>query len=169
MKIPGFRPKIPDSPQRTGFIDEQINEAMARGDFNNLKGQGKPLQLRGDLTKLDEMRQKLRGDANYGAPWEEVRREIEHATGRAEAELKRAVEFRRAGLQSPKANPAKIEADFAVHLRNVQTQIEAVNSLVLKHNLLLPPQIPHLYRSRLRLSTLLEKIAPELQSTYSDA
>jgi DnaJ family protein C protein 28 len=167
MKIP-FR-KIPDSPERKGFVEEQINEAMARGDFQNLKGKGEPLQLRGDLSKADEMRQKLRRDASYGLPWEEVRREIETMTGRAENELRRAVHFRAAGLASPKSDKAKIEADFREHLKRVEEAIGAVNSLVLKHNLLLPSQLPRLYRARLQMRSLVEQVAPELIAVLGDS
>jgi len=159
MRIP-FR-KV-DAPQRKGFVEEQINEAMARGEFQNLDGQGQPLQLRGDLSKRDEMRQKLRGDAGYGIPWEEVAREIETQTKRAEALLLRAVQFREAGLASSKSDKAKIESDFRVHLGKVDEAIVGVNSLVLKHNLLLPSLLPHLYRARLTFDALAERVAPEL-------
>ncbi len=161
MRIP-FR-KMPDAPQRAGYVEEQINEAIARGEFNDLKGQGKPLTLRGDLTKVDEMRQKLRGDAGYGVPWEEVAREIEVMTRRAESELLRAIEFRAAGLASSKSDKGRIEADFRTHLGRVETAIGVVNSLVLKHNLLLPQILPHLYRRRLHMETLVERVAPEMK------
>jgi len=160
MRIP-FR-KV-DAPQRKGFVEEQVNEAIARGEFCNLKGKGEPLQLRGDLSKKDEMRQKLRGDAGYGIPWEEVAREIETQARRAENELARAVQFREAGLSSPKSDKAKIEEDFRGHLEKVDEAIRAVNSLVLKHNLLLPSLLPHLYRARLTREALFERVAPELR------
>lgn len=155
---------MPEAPQRSGYIDEQINEAIARGDFDNLNGKGRPLHLRGDLSKAAEMREKLRGDANFGAPWVEVGREIELATRRAETELCRALEFRRAGLDAPKADKFKIEADFRAALRNLETQISGVNSLILKHNLVLPPQLPQLHRVRLRLEHLVKSVAPELEA-----
>ncbi len=164
MRIP-FR-KVA-APERKGFVEEQINEAIARGEFQNLNGQGKPLQLRGDLSKKEVMREKLRGDAGYGVPWEEVGREIETMTRRAESELLRALEFRAAGLQSPKSDKAKIEGDFRVHLGRVEETIGAVNSLVLKHNLLLPQALPHLYRSRLKMEALVERVAPEAISLVS--
>lgn len=164
MRIP-FR-KLPDSPERKGFVEEQINEAMARGDFQNLKGKGQPLRLCGDLSKADEMRQKLRGDAGYGVPWEDVAREIETMTRRAENELRRAVEFREAGLASGKSDKAKIEADFGEHLKRVEEAIQVVNSLVLKHNLLLPSLLPHLYRPRLQMNALVERVAPELKALF---
>lgn len=124
------------------------------------------MPLRGDLSKKDEMRQKLRGDAGYGIPWEEVAREIEVMTRRAEAELRRAVEFRAAGYSSPRADKTKIEADFGEHLKRVESAIGAVNSLVLKHNLLLPSQLPHLYRARLQMKALVGQVAPELIEVF---
>lgn len=160
MKIP-FR-KVA-APERKGFVEEQINEAMARGEFQNLKGKGQPLQLRGDLSQKAEMRQKLRDNAGYGVPWEEVAREIETMTKRAEEELRRALAFREAGLSSNKSDKSKIEADFREHLKGVEAAIAAVNSLVLKHNVLLPSQLPHLYRARLRLEHLVESVAPEME------
>jgi hypothetical protein len=159
VKMP-FR-KVPDKPQRSGVVDEQIDEAIERGEFDNLRGKGKPLDLSGDLANNHAMRTKIRHNAGFTAPWEDVAREIEIATSRAESSARRAWEFRLAGLKSSKANPAKIEADFEAARREVQTQIAAVNSLILKYNLLIPPLLPHLHRVRLRENQVWEKIAPE--------
>ena len=159
MKLP-FR-KLPDKPQRHGFVDEQIDEAIKKGEFDNLQGKGKPLQLLGDLSDKKLMRAKIRQDAGFGAPWEDVAREIEVATQRANSSARRAWEFREAGLRSKKADPARIEADFERARREVETQIAAVNSLILKYNLLIPPLLPHLHRVRLKSGEIWEKIAPD--------
>ena len=156
--------KMPSGPQRRGHVEEQIDEAIARGEFENLKGKGKPLKLWGDLTDRRVMREKLARDVGEGAPWEAVAAEIEHLTRRAEAELRRALEFRRAGLASPRADKAKIESDFRAQLRAVETSIQAVNSQILRHNLLIPTALPKLHRPRLKLSELLEKWAPEVKT-----
>lgn len=154
--------KIPQGPQRRGHVEEQIDEAIARGEFENLKGKGEPLQLWGDLADRRVMREKLARDVGEGAPWEGVAREIELLTARAESQFKRALEFRRAGLRSPRADPAVIEADFAAHLCEVETSIKAVNSQISRHNLLIPSALPRLHRVRLKLSDWIEKWAPEL-------
>lgn len=155
MKLP-FR-KLPDKPQRQGFVDEQIDEAIKRGDFDNLQGQGKPLNLHGDLSDAKAMRAKIRADANYSAPWQDVAREIEVATGRVTQAARRAQEFRRAGLRSKKADTGKIEADFEAARREIETQIAGVNSLILKYNLLIPPLLPHLHRVRLKSADVWEE------------
>ena len=154
--------KIPQGPQRKGHVEEQIDEAIGRGEFENLKGKGQPLKLWGDLTDRRVMRQKLAREDHQSAPWEDVAREVDHLSARAESELKRALEFRRAGLASPRADPAKIEADFRAHLRALEVTIKAVNSQILRHNLLIPSALPRLHRARLKLSDLMQKWAPEL-------
>lgn len=155
--------RLPEKPRRHGYVDEQINEAMARGDFENLKGKGEPLDLKGDLSDRATMRTKLRHDAGYTAPWEEVAREIGSLTQKAETELRRAVQFYRAGISAPKANIAKIEADFRAALKQVQVAVQAANSAILRHNLLLPQQLPHLYKRRVQLSELMNIVAPDLK------
>ncbi len=139
-------------------MDEQIDEAMKRGDFDNLRGKGKPLDLHGDLSDKKAMRAKIRADAGYTAPWEDVAREIEVATERVHRSARRAHEFRLAGLRSKKADKLKIEADFTASRREIEFQIAGVNSLILKYNLLIPPLLPHLHRVRLKSSDVWDKI-----------
>ena len=158
MKLP-FR--IPDKPQRSGLSDQQIDEAIQRGEFDNLRGKGKPLNLAGDLSDKNAMRTKIRHDNGFSAPWEEVGREIEAATRRVESAARLAWEFRLAGLRSKKSDPSRIEADFERACRDIEAQVGAVNSLILKHNLLFPPQLPHLHRVRLKVGDIWEKVAPE--------
>ncbi len=160
MKLP-FR-NLPDKPQRQGFAEEQIDEAMKRGDFDNLRGQGQPLDLHGDLSDQKAMRAKIRADANFSAPWQDVAREIEVATARVHQSARRAHEFRLAGLRSKKADAPKIEADFVAARREVEVQIAGVNSLILKYNLLTPPLLPHLHRVRLKSADVWQNIAPEI-------
>ena len=155
--------KLPDQPQRRGHAEEQIDEAIKRGEFDNLRGKGRPLQLWGDLTERRVMREKLAHDDRQSAPWEDVGRDIDALTRRVESEIKRALEFRRAGLGSKRADPAKIEADFRAQIRATAPQIQAINSQILRHNLLIPTAIPRLHRSRLKLSDLMARLAPEIE------
>ena len=155
--------KMPNGPQRRGHVEEQIDEAIKRGEFENLKGKGQPLKLWGDLTDRRVMREKLARDDHQSAPWESVAAEIEYLTRRVESDLKRALEFRRAGLASPRADKTKIESDFRAQLRAVEVSIKGVNSQILRHNLLIPTALPRLHRVRLKLSDLMEKWAPEIE------
>ena len=156
--------KMPDKPRWSGQTQEQIDEAIARGEFENLKGKGQPLKLWGDLAERRDMREKLARDhEQLSAPWDDAARAIDALTRRAQSEIKRALEFRRAGLISKKADPVKIEADFRAQIRATQTTIKAANSEILRHNLLIPPALPRLHRARLKLSDLMAQLAPEIR------
>ena len=156
--------KMPDKPRWRGHTEEQIDEAIARGEFENLKGKGQPLKLWGDLAERRVMREKLaRDNDQLSAPWDDAARAVDALTRRAESEIKRALEFRRAGLNSKKADAAKIEADFRAQIRATQSTIKAANSEILRHNLLIPSALPQLHRPRLKLSDLMARLAPEIQ------
>lgn len=155
--------KMPDKPQWRGQTEEQIDEAIKRGEFENLKGKGQPLKLWGDLAERRVMREKLAREDKLSAPWDDAARTVDSLSRRAESEIKRALEFRRAGLISKKADPAKIEADFRAQIRATQTTIKAANSEILRHNLLIPVALPRLHRPRLRLSDLMARLAPEVK------
>lgn len=154
---------MPDRPQRRGETEAQIDQAIGRGEFENLKGKGQPLKLWGDLAKQRDMSRKLNPEDSQIAPWDDAARAIEDLTRRAESEIKRALEFRRAGLISKRADPAKIEADFRAQIRATQTTIQAANSQILRHNLLIPTALPRLHRPRLKLSELMARLAPEIK------
>lgn len=146
--------RIPDKPQWRGVAEDAIDEAISRGEFANLKGKGKPLNIQGDLADKNVMRTKLRHDSGMAPAWEDIAREIERARALAVAEMKRALEFRNAGRKSARADQRKIEADFQQALLQVKARLEDVNSQILRHNLLLPRELPHLYRKRQQLEDL---------------
>ena len=125
-------------PKRPGVVEEQIEAAMKRGDFNNLKGKGRPLNLRGDLADPKTMGQKLRGDAGFSVPWEDVGAEIDGLATRLAQTLRRAA---RLGEGEEKRKV----------LSEAETLLRAANSRILHYNLIIPSQLPHLYRARLKL------------------
>jgi Domain of unknown function (DUF1992) len=53
-------------------VDEQIQEAMDRGEFENLPGKGKPLNLEEDAHVAPELRMAYRILKRAGIPPEEV-------------------------------------------------------------------------------------------------
>ena len=60
-------------------IDEQIRQAMQRGDFDDLPGKGKPLDL-GENPHVDpgwRMAYRILKENGYSLPWIENRRSIE--------------------------------------------------------------------------------------------
>ncbi|MDH3692881.1 MAG: DUF1992 domain-containing protein [Gammaproteobacteria bacterium] len=63
------------------IIESRIAEAMARGDFDNLPGEGKPLQLDDDSMVPEELRvaYRLLKNSNYLPPQIRLRHEIADA------------------------------------------------------------------------------------------
>jgi hypothetical protein len=70
---------------------EIIDEAIKRGDFDNLPGKGKPLNLNPkEVSDPTGIANGIRRNANLSTPWEMLRQEIDTAIDRAERELQAA-------------------------------------------------------------------------------
>lgn len=166
------RPHIPTQPL-DDLAAQAIRELEARGEWH-LPGKGKPLRLIGDLSDRATMSAKVRGDAGFAAPWEDVAREIDLALRDARLQLKRAFHSREAALNGTsrkrQLNVAAMEADWQRASSLFEKQIGACNSLILKFNLLIPPQVPQLHRPRLRVESLLHEmgLSPTQTETKSD-
>jgi DnaJ family protein C protein 28 len=138
---------------------EIIEEAMKRGDFDNLPGKGKPLNL--DSNELNDplgFASKIRKNANIGTPWEERQREIEALVTRAERDLKTTHEWRVRALQRPGADVQAVEAQWLRALETFRSHVQKINSKILTFNLHLPPQAGHLYKRRIQVEEALERL-----------
>jgi len=72
------------------YIEEQIQEAIARGEFANLPGTGKPLNLDDDPYAGDKSSAyRLLKNEGYAPPEIELLKEIRHETERIEQKLAR--------------------------------------------------------------------------------
>ena len=128
------------SPKRIGRVEEEIEEALKRGEFDNLKGKGRPLNLQGDFADAKYLGQKMRHDAGFGAPWQDVAQEIDGLTRRLHSTVRRA--------------RATMGEDSQKAWRDADELLKLVNSRILHFNLIIPPQLPHLYRARLKREEL---------------
>ena len=74
-----------------GAIDKQIREAMERGDFDNLKGQGKPLNLQRDpgVPEDWELAFNMLKNAGFAPDWIEARKEVNTTLEKLLAPLQR--------------------------------------------------------------------------------
>lgn len=94
------------------WVEEQIEEARERGEFDNLPGKGKPLDLRRDpYGDRDWLVQHVLKNANARPEWVELQREI------------------RAGVEWLRAHPD--------HPERAQ-KIREINRLIDRYNLLVP-------------------------------
>ncbi len=103
-----------DRPKRPKWISERVRdelqEAVDRGDFNNLPGHGKPLDLTRDDNPFvpDELKLAYRilSNAGIGVPWIEDRKDVD----RRRANLDRDVKLQGARVRTLTSNLARMPA-----------------------------------------------------------
>jgi DnaJ family protein C protein 28 len=115
----------------TKLVEDQIREAMARGEFANLAGAGRPLDLAENPYTPEELRlaYKILKDAGYAPLWIELHKEIEAdiaAAGRL------AENYRQLAVSggSVEASLAQLRATYAQRLAKINEKIKHFNLLV---------------------------------------
>lgn len=110
------------------LIDEQIQDAMRKGHFADLPGQGKPLKLDDDAHTPEHLRMahKLMRDNNIVPDWMAQGQELDAAREKLIEQVKRA-----ARLNAPAAVDAAREA------------AKKLNSQILSYNLKVPQGVAH--------------------------
>ncbi len=114
------------------LVEDQIAEAMARGEFANLPGAGKPLDLAENPYTPEELRlaYKILKDSGYAPLWIELHKEIEAditAAGRL------AENYRQLAASESLAGTA------LAYLRDTYTQrLAKINEKIKHFNLLVP-------------------------------
>jgi DnaJ homolog subfamily C member 28 len=108
------------------LIDQQIRQAEAEGQFRNLAGAGRPLDLDDDKDVPEELRVGFRmlKNAGYAPPWIELQKSIREDQAALEAWLARANQrWPRLG----EADRAALRAEYEQKLRDLNTQIAGYN------------------------------------------
>lgn len=144
------------------FIEEQIRDAMERGEFDNLKGRGKPQDLgahHGDPSL--EMAHKVMRDAGFVPAWLEMEREIEREQKEAEDALLRSWRWREAVRGDHIEDPRWIETEWRKARDLFEKRIATINQKILNFNLQLPQPLLHRQLPRLRLESEFEKLGVE--------
>lgn len=139
------------------YVDEQINQAMKSGKFDNLPGQGKPLNLKANphADPADELAYKLLKDNGYTPEWIERDKEIRQKVETARKQLRTAWQHHHAGLHGEQTWQKAI-ARFEVSLTEINRKIDDFNLIV---------PILSKQKSRLRLITEIENITESRKGT----
>jgi len=115
----------------TKLVEDQIREAMARGEFANLPGAGKPLDLAENPYTPEELRlaYKILKDSGYAPLWIELHKEIEADIAAADC---LAENYRQlAASESPAETAlAYLRATYAQRLAKINEKIKHFNLLV---------------------------------------
>lgn len=117
-------------------IDDQIRRAMEEGKFDNLPGKGKPLRLDDDSLEDPAWRtaHRILRNAGYSLPWIETRKQLETEQELAQAELRRAWEWR----QTQPGDDPERQAEWRRTVNRFQERIAALNKRIFSYNLEAP-------------------------------
>lgn len=138
------------------LIDAQIREAMERGDFDNLRGAGKPQNLARDPNVPEdwELAFNLLKNAGFAPDWIETRKEVDTAREKLYTPLYRF-------LQTPPSNQTEFAQQQTKLVQNFRAQAVELNRLIDIYNLKAPTSQVHLRRVRVEYE--IEKFLSESQ------
>lgn len=133
-----------------GAIDRQIREAMERGDFENLSGRGKPIDLGRNPYSPEEwdLAFKLLREAGFAPEWIEKGKEIREVESEISAPFQSYLN--RKGETGALA--ASIEAELVSEFRKKGAEL---NRLIDNYNLIAPS--PRLHHARIRIEEEIER------------
>lgn len=117
------------------LVEDLIQESMARGDFRNLSGAGKPLTKFEHNPYADPMTHNLNRiliDNGYQPPWVVTQRDIRETTARLRSKLLEG----RARLGDPMT--AKEQSQWEELCASAQEDLAKLNKMVDNYNLIVP-------------------------------
>lgn len=120
-------------------VDEQFNQAMQDGKFDNLPGKGKPLKLDDNPHSDPEWRvaHHMLQSGGFTLPWIESRQEIEQHLENARRDLQGAWErLQRKNHTNHLASNR--QAEWQQALDRFQTEVKVINQRIFTYNLETP-------------------------------
>ena len=120
-------------------IEEQIRKAMEEGQFQNLKGKGKPLNL-DDNPYADpdwKLAHHVIKSSGFTLPWIENRQEIDRESQALQIALQRAWEWRQ-DAHERKLPPDLVEGEWQRALQVFHSRVEQLNKKIRSYNLAVP-------------------------------
>ena len=125
--------------------DDPIKKALEEGQFDNLPGKGKPLNLE-DNPYADpewQLANHVLKNSGFSLPWIETRQEIEKELAQARADLRRTWEWRKAEATQNQLS-AQTEMQWQQGLGIFQAKVAALNKRIRDYNLQAPSDRFHL-------------------------
>jgi len=150
------------------WIDQQIRDAQERGDFDNLPGKGKPLNLESNPYAADrELAYKILRDAGYAPEWIELDKAIRGHVEQARATLSRSWEWYRASLDRlahrsdawAEGERCRLQGGWQRAVDAFQAEVKAINADIAGLNLKVPS--PRFQRAPLDAARELEQLTGE--------
>jgi DnaJ family protein C protein 28 len=136
------------------WLDKIIEDAIRKGQFDDLPGKGKPLNLDPNPHEDPEKRlaYKVLHDAGYKLPWIDERNEIEAAIKNAQTTLAREYDEYRATPSAPFARSA-----WDAATANFRARVAEINKRIDIYNLNVPSQV--FQRMRVDADSILQSLS----------
>ena len=159
------------------WLDRQIREAQERGEFDDLPGKGKPLDLTTNPYAQDwELAFKILKDAGYAPEWIELDKAIRSRLERAQTILSRRWEWRERRLAElagrsgrwAQAEKDRIRAGWQEALAEFEQEIAAINEEIAELNLKVPA--PRFQRFKIDVTREIERLTgkAETDTTWTE-
>ena len=136
------------------WLDRIIEDAIRKGQFDDLPGKGKPLNLDPNPHEDPEKRlaHKVLHDSGYKLPWIDERNEIEAAIKNAQTILARDYDDYRAIQSAPQARSV-----WDAATANFRARVVEINKRIDIYNLNVPAQV--FQRMRLDAEMIIENLS----------
>ena len=127
------------------LVEQKIKEAMKQGEFDNLPGKGKPINLDENPFEDPTMRTayRLLKNNNFSLPWIEERKDLDASVEGALADLARSWRAYQESRRARRRPPAQAESDWQKVLGNFRRQVSDLNRRIAAYNLRAPSTTFH--------------------------
>jgi DnaJ family protein C protein 28 len=141
-------------------IERIIQNAMDRGAFDNLRGKGKPLNMRENplVAKEWRMAYSMLEQEGFALPWMEDRKEIEKQLKEALKVLKRTWDWRTVKLAEGDTSPL-VESEWRKAQARFSEIVVELNKRIDAYNAQIPADV--FYRPRILLEREMAAITKE--------
>lgn len=142
-------PRKPREQSWPDWIEDKIQEAMRRGEFDNLPGQGKPLRdRRNPFAPADrQLAHDLIQDSGHTLPWLGDGKEVERRIEAARRQLRQDYDWCQSNRKKVEADsPGAIAAIWAQKKAAFAQGIGEINRLIDTYNLKTPSPQFHKFR-----------------------
>lgn len=155
------------------IVEDLIQESMKRGDFNNLPGQGRPLQYTAHNPFIDigtHNLNKILVNNGFAPEWIMLQSEIRKEMKQARESLALANKT----LGPGKSEQVQSSKKWQAAVSRFKTQVEEVNAKINKFNLIVPflnkQQVPYVADDEVKkIVENLDKYLPQEQATEADS
>ena len=157
------KPNITQTLER--IAHEKIRDSMGRGEFKNLRGEGKPLQIEQDNPIIDDMQQKLNrllSNAGFAPEWIALDKEIRHSIEKVKQQLTAC--WSKCG---PHPMTPEKKNEWENEMEELSQTVKTINKKINNLNLIVPSLTAQ--RMHVRLERLVSRVTATPPASSKDS